>query len=705
MSLAENLPDTLFRIKKNSPDDKIIALAGNPNVGKSTVFNALTGLNQHTGNWSGKTVSNAQGYYKHNNQGYVMVDIPGCYSLNSHSAEEEVARDFICFGNADCIVTVCDASCLERNLCLLMQILCVSDNVILCVNLIDEAEKHGVSVDYGKLSDTLGIPVIPMTARSGKGLDKLTEVIHSHKKSTGVFKIKYPTEIQSAIDMLIPALHRYCRNNIPAEWLAVKLLENDVSFISSFNMHYGINLSYDNNLKNCLNNAYDFLENSGISKIQLCDEIAASYVSAAEDIFHKTVKVSADDRYRQRDRKIDKFLTGKFTGFLSMILMLAMVFWITIAGANYPSAFLQKTLFSIEQPFHDMLVSVNIPSSICDMLAYGVYRVLAWIVSVMLPPMAIFFPLFAILEDLGYLPRIAFNLDKCFKSCKSCGKQCLTMAMGLGCNASGVVGCRIIDSPRERLIAIITNSFVPCNGRFPMIMALITMYIAGSSGSGILSALILTLVIMLGIGMTFINSRILSATLLKGTPTSFTLELPPYRRPQIIKVIVRSMLDRVIFVLGRAMISAIPAGVIIWLAANIQTGTDTTLLMSITEFLNPFAEFIGLDGVILTAFILGMPANEIVIPIMIMAYTANGTLVEINDITALKEIFSANGWDMTTAVCTIVFSLFHFPCMTTLMTIKKETGSVKWTVLSFILPLINGVLLCALINNVSNLFI
>ena len=348
-----------------------------------------------------------------------------------------------------------------------------------------------------------------------------------------------------------------------------------------------------------------------------------------------------------------------------------------------------------------------ITASLHGLLILGVFRVLAWVVSVMLPPMAIFFPLFTLLEDSGYLPRIAYNLDKPFKSCHACGKQALTMCMGFGCNAAGIVGCRIIDSPRERIIAMITNNFVPCNGRFPTLIAIISMFFLGVSGGAfesLLSALLLTMFIVLGVFMTFAVSKALSMTVLKGMPSSFTLELPPYRRPQIGKVIVRSIFDRTLFVLGRAIVVAAPAGLLIWIMANVQVG-GITLLAHCSGFLDPFAHMLGMDGVILMAFILGLPANEIVIPIIIMAYMAQGSILDFESLTQLKELLVNNGWTWITAVSTMLFSLMHWPCTTTLLTIRKESGSLKWTIMSFLIPTVCGIVICFAFNCVAQMFI
>ena len=368
----------------------------------------------------------------------------------------------------------------------------------------------------------------------------------------------------------------------------------------------------------------------------------------------------------------------------------------TIVGANYPSQLLSGVLFWVQDRLSELFTALHAPDWLHGALVLGVYRVLAWVVSVMLPPMAIFFPLFTLLEDAGYLPRIAYNLDKPFKACRACGKQALTMCMGFGCNAAGIVGCRIIDSPRERLLAILTNNFVPCNGRFPTLIAILTMFFVGSAGgwkASVLSALLLTGVILLGIGLTFTFTRLLSATALKGEPSSFTLELPPYRKPQVGKVIVRSIFDRTLFVLGRAAAVAAPAGLLIWIMANVTMG-DATLLHHCATFLDPFAQLMGLDGVILMAFILGFPANEIVIPIILMSYLSQGSLLELGSLGEMKALFLANGWTWLTAVNVMLFSLMHWPCSTTLLTVHKETGSWKWTALAAALPTVAGVVVC-----------
>lgn len=708
-SVGMKAVDSGLKIKKQNESDRVIAIAGNPNVGKSTLFNALTGMNQHTGNWPGKTVANAQGSYQTQRSGYVLVDIPGTYSLMAHSAEEEIARNFICFGNPDAVVVVCDATCLERNLNLVLQTIEITDNVVVCVNLIDEAKRKGIKIDLEKLSALLGVPVVGTIARKKKTLKLLTDTLDKmsyNEVELSPIKLKYIESIEAAIAEVEPVIVAKGCGGINPRWLSLKLLDCDSSLSAEINSCLNCDILADGEIEQAIERGQKILAENGITADNLKDKIVACVVLTAEGIAGETVSVR-NDKYNSFDRKLDKALTGKRIGYPIMILLLAFVFWLTITGANYPSRLLADGLFWVQDRLTDFFIYINAPEWLHGMIVLGIYRVLAWVVSVMLPPMAIFFPLFTLLEDVGYLPRIAYNLDKPFRKCNACGKQALTMAMGFGCNAAGVIGCRIIDSPRERLIAIVTNSLVPCNGRFPTIIAIITMFFVGTVGglfNSLLSTLLLTAVIVLGILMTFAASRLLSKTLLKGEPSSFTLELPPYRRPQIGKVIVRSILDRTLFVLGRAAAVAAPAGLVIWIMANITVG-DMSILNHCAAFLDPFASLFGLDGVILLAFILGFPANEIVVPIIIMAYMAQGSIIELSSIDMMKNLFVQNGWTWVTAICVILFSLLHWPCSTTLLTAKKETGSLKWTAVAFLLPTIIGLAVCFVVANTAKLFL
>ncbi len=639
------------------------------------------------------------------NKKYQLVDIPGTYSLMAHSEEEVIARDYICFENPDCVIIVCDATCLERNLNLALQTLEITQNAVLCINMIDEVKKKGIDIDTDKLSLLLGVPVCSVAARRQKGLDCLAEkaAYIARSKSDRYLHITYTPLIEELLKIMEEALSDKNLSSINKRWLALRILEEDKRILNTVSEKFRLDLQNDDKINEAMVKVKEIIKAHGQTKETVKDNIASCLVMNAEYISSQTVTYRKKD-YNKTNRKIDKILTGKFTGIPIMLLMIGIILWITIIGANYPSEILYNFLIGLESSITAVLASIGIVGKISELLVSGIYRVTAWIVSVMLPPMAIFFPLFTILEDLGYLPRVAFNLDKAFKKCRSCGKQSLTMCMGFGCNAVGVTGTRIIDSPRERMIAILTNSFVPCNGRFPTLITVTSMFfITGSTLlSSVFSAAFVLFFILLGIAATMGASYVLSRTLLKGEPSSFALELPPYRVPNILQVIVRSVFDRTIFVLGRAVIAAAPAGLIIWLLANISVG-GVTLLSHTASFLDPFAALMGLDGVILLAFILGFPANEIVIPIIIMAYMSGGTLTDYSSISQLKNLLIDNGWTILTAFNTMLFVLMHWPCATTCLTIKKETGSLKWTLLAFAIPACTGIILCMITTLIYNL--
>ncbi|NLM84886.1 MAG: ferrous iron transport protein B [Clostridiales bacterium] len=688
---------------RRAPGEYVVALAGNPNVGKSTVFNALTGLRQHTGNWPGKTVEVAVGRCRHNGAGFTIVDLPGTYSLTAHSAEEEIARDFICFGGPDLTILVADATCLERNLILVLQALEITDRALLCVNLMDEAARRQISLHLSLLSDILGIPVVGVSAREEEGLDtlmdKAAEVVNSPPQARRAL-IAYGEELEQAAEILIPALEPYL--GARAKWAALRILSGEAGQVKPL---AALGPEESARLNTEIERAVSMLRRSGLSQEAASDRIASATVSAAERIARETVIFGKAD-HTERDRKLDRLFTSRLTGIPIMLLLLAGILWLTIAGANYPSALLSEGLFRLGGVLRSLLVSINTAPWLVSLVIDGVYTTVSWVVSVMLPPMAIFFPLFTLLEDAGYLPRIAFNLDNFFRKACAHGKQSLTMCLGLGCNAAGVVGCRIIDSPRERLVSVITNAFIPCNGRFPTLIALITMFFAGLSGGlsgSAVSALMLTGVIVFSVCMTVLVSRILTKTILKGLPSSFHLELPPYRRPQIGRVIVRSVLDRTLFVLRRAVAVAAPAGLVIWVMANVRVG-GASLLSHAASFLDPLGRLMGLDGFILTAFILGFPANEIVIPILLMGYLSAGTLLEPASLIDLRTLLVANGWTRLTALCMMIFSLLHWPCGTTCLTIRKETGGLKWTLVSVLVPTACGMIVCILIANLARLF-
>ena len=653
-----------------------VALVGTPNVGKSTIYNTLTHNHEHTGNWSGKTVGVSKSECEYLDTLYHFYDLPGTYSLISKSREEVVATDFIVFREFDVAVVVCDATSLNKGIGLALQTKEICRNVIVCINLIDEAEKKGIHINYSLLEERLGSKVVAVSAKNKKGLDELLLAI-KNSKAQDYLDVDY--------GVLNESINKVSKNikttHYNPKWIALKILEDNKYYIGKFK-ELGI-----------IKNEYEVPLDVDVS-LEICLRLSRRTKETLKDVV-KLENVNYDGKIR----KIDKILTSRIWGIPIMLILLFISFYFTIVGANYPSDLLFSFFSSLEKYFIIALEYIHLPSALIQLLVNGVYKTLYWVVSVMLPPMLIFFPIFTFLEDLGVLPRIAFNMDHAFSKCRACGKQALTMCMGIGCNAVGVTGARIIDSKRERLIAILTNVFMPCNGKFPSLIAIITCFFIGFNHTwgSLLCAFILTGFIILGIILTFLVSFILSKTILKGEPSSFTIELPPYRMPKILDTIVYSIKNRAIFVLGRAVKVAVPAGVLIWVIANVHI-KGIPILNYLVHITNPIGVVLGLDGVIILALILGFPANEIVIPILLMCYLNSATLIDMDNLNVLKNILISNGWTIKTAICFIILFMYRFPCSTTLLTIHKETGSKFYTLLSVLIPLSIGIILCLIVN-------
>lgn len=706
--------------------DFVVALAGNPNTGKSTVFNALTGLRQHTGNWPGKTVTRAEGVFQHGGKRVKLVDLPGTYSLMAGSTDEEVARDFILFGKPDVTIVVLDATRLERNLPLALQILEITDKVVVCLNLMDEAKRHGIAVDPAKLQAKLGVPVIAAVARRNEGIPALMDAVLSiaeGKTVTTPHRLPaYPPEVEASLAEVIPVVEAAFPGLPNARWVSLRLLQGDQAIENAVRQGAlgdvagpGGRKSLSPEKTAAVGDVVDGLRWRLTHTFQ--DNLAAGFHSASEGI---VVGVELRGLKRAKfdfDRTLDRLLTSRAFGFPLMILLLTVVFWLTITGANVPSAMLATLLIDTLQPILKSFgTSVGLPWWLNGFIFDGVYLATAWVISVMLPPMAIFFPLFTLLEDFGYLPRVAFNLDALFRRAGAHGKQALTMCMGFGCNAAGVVATRVIDSPRERLVAIITNNFSLCNGRWPTQILMASIFVgalAPPAIAGLVSAAAVVGIAVLGIVMMFVASWILTRTVLRGEATTFSLELPPYRPPNVLRTLYTSLIDRTLIVLWRAVVFAAPAGAAIWLLGNINIG-GISIAEHITTGLDPFGLLLGLNGVILLAYIVAIPANEIVIPTVLMLTVltghisgvgaGNGVMFELDNPSAVGELLRGAGWTALTGLNLMLFSLLHNPCSTTIYTIYKETRSVRWTTLASLMPVALGFVICFLTAQVWRLF-
>ncbi len=737
----------LANLKKLGVDmenwDYVVALAGNPNTGKSTVFNALTGLRQHTGNWPGKTVTRAEGGFKAGEARFKLVDLPGTYSLLATSFDEEIARDFILFGKPDVTVVVVDATRLERNLNLVLQVLEITDRVVVCLNLMDEAKRHGLEVDHRRLARDLGVPVVPTAARYDEGLDELLQAIAEVASGEVVGKPLRVGGKSPALNRVVTRLAGAIEETIPglpnSQWVALRLLDGDQRLREAVGSGELTHLQEE--LASTPREQAPALDAGGrgagvqapaaamdpggAEVLRLVSELRWQvgpdfHQALMESIYTEAARLAdravtrADEQPRfDLDRSIDNLVTSRIFGVPLMLALLTLVFWLTIAGANVPSKMLATLLVdNLYVWLRDGAAGLGVPWWISGLFIDGMYLSTAWVVSVMLPPMAIFFPMFTLLEDFGYLPRVAFNLDRTYSRVGAHGKQALTAVMGFGCNAAGVIATRIIDSPRERLIAIITNNFSLCNGRWPTQILTASIFIGALAPAylgGLVSALAVVSVAVLGILLSFVTSWFLSRTVLRGEVSTFHLELPPYRPPRVLRTIYTSLIDRTMYVLWRAIVFALPAGAVIWLVSNITIG-GVSLAEHTIILLNPIGLFFGLSGIILLAYVVAIPANEIVIPTILMLIVlvnpvsglgeGAGIMFEFDDQATTAQVLQAGGFTLLMAVNLMLFSLVHNPCSTTIYTIYKETGSVKWTTVASLLPVAMGFGICFVVAQV-----
>lgn len=702
--------------------DYTVALAGNPNTGKSTIFNALTGLNQHTGNWPGKTVATMEGAFRYAEHKYRLVDLPGTYSLLSTSEDEEIARNYILFARPAVTVVVADASRLERNMNLILQIVSITPRCVLCVNLLDEARRNKVEVDLPALGRRLGIAVVGTSASTGEGIAELLQAIDAVATETRTAPPKrdfrLPPQEEEMVTRLATQLEALAPGVANARWLTLRLIDEDPVVEHYFQAPEegsplaGLPSPPDERTAQFVTAVEQVRAQLGM---RLQDIIAEAIYTEAQRICGACVRYGYAEGRAPFDVRIDRILTSRKWGFPIMLLMLGAVLWFTIIGANYPSSMLGELLVGTLHPLlNEWGHWVGMPWWLSGFLFDGVYLATAWVVAVMLPPMAIFFPLFTLLEDLGYLPRVAFNLDELFRRSGAHGKQALTMTMGFGCNAAGVVAARIIDSPRERLIAIITNNFSLCNGRWPTQIMIATLFVSAlvpPAMQGAVSVGAVILVALLGIALMFFASWMLSRTILRGQVSTFNLELPPYRRPRVWQTIYTSLIDRTLKVLGRAVLFAMPAGALIWLTCNINLGGQP-IATHLIHWLDRPGYWMGLNGVILLAYVLAIPANEIVVPTILMLIVLStgiegvggGAGVMFENEEAMHALFQANGWTLLTGVSLMLFCLLHNPCSTTIYTIYRETKSVRWTLIGALLPLVMGIVVTMLLSTLWRLF-
>jgi ferrous iron transport protein B len=673
----------------------VVGMAGNPNVGKSAIFNALTGSRQHVGNWPGKTIERAEGVFHHGDWEIHLVDLPGTYSLAAQSPEEIISRDYILSGEPDLVVNVVDATSLERNLNLTLQILELTDQVVVALNLMDEVRRQGWEIDVGALEAALGVPVVPTVATEGEGLPQLAAALrevaegrrqlHPASVDYGLTVEGHAQSLEADLDSLGVDGRR--------RWVALRLLEDDPEIVEAFK---------EGNLSDCcLREDAPSVSSEALQAVlrraaRLREathpdarvEIVRRRYEFAHDVVHGAVRRLRPVEESLTER-VDRIVTHRLWSWPIMLAILVAVLWVTIQGANVPSSWLEGAFGWLAQVTRGLLLGINAPWWVVGSLVDGLIVGTGTVIAVMLPPMVIFFTAFNLLEDIGFIPRVAFNLDRLMRAVGSQGKHTLVAMMSFGCNVTGVLTSRIIENAKDRIVAIITSPLILCNGRFGAGLALIILFFGNR-------ALPVTLIYLaISVGAMLLATWVLNQLLFQQEPGGFVMELPPYRRPKWGQVIWRTLIHQVGHTMGRAVMIAAPATLLIWLLGNLPPGApfERTAIGWLVRTLAPLGRPFGLTGEMLTALLFTLPAKEIVVPSLAMTYGLQATLV---DSEAILD-YLAQTWTPLVAFSFLTFFMLYLPCLVTVWATWKETRSLKWMLMSLLVPLVTASLVTFLV--------